>query len=124
MKAKRSLAWLAALAGTLFASALPAADTPNGNGAEPSEASAAVRADAPSSLQLERELQRLNWDQFRTVIRAVPKLKADVDAYGPLGWQYVHENYKTYGWKRNIDKLDDERKRQLAELIQKVKGGG
>jgi len=49
--------------------------------------------------------------------KPVPKLKADVDAYGEFGWQYVQMNYKTYKWKRNIDKLDDEQKHQLTRLI-------
>jgi hypothetical protein len=71
----------------------------------------------PDSAQMEHDLQHLNWDQFRSVIEAVPKMKADVDAYGPLGWQYVKGNYMTYHWKKNIDKLDGEQKKRLAELI-------
>jgi len=77
-------------------------------------------ADPPTtdSAQLEKELQQLDWKQFKSAVEAIPKLKADVDAYGPLGWQYVEANYKTYGWKKSIDKLDDTQKKQLAELIQ------
>jgi hypothetical protein len=73
---------------------------------------------APDSKQLENQLQRLDWPQFRSVVESIPKLKADVDAYGPAGWTYVKGKYKTYGWKKNIDKLDDAEKRRLAALIQ------
>lgn len=73
--------------------------------------------------RLEKELQQLEWPQFRAVVEAVPKLKADVDAYGPLGWQYVQARYRTYRWKKNIDKLDPEQREQLAELIRKTKKG-
>ena len=76
---------------------------------------------APDSARLEKELQQLDWKQFKSAVEAIPKLKADVDAYGPLGWQYVEANYKTYGWKKSIDKLDDAQKKQLAELIQAAK---
>lgn len=75
----------------------------------------------PASSQMEKDLQHLNWKQFRSVVEAVPKLKADVEAYGPLGWQYVQANYANYGWKKNIDKLDDTQKKQLAELIKTAK---
>jgi len=73
------------------------------------------------SQHLERELQSLNWEQFRYVVESVPKLRADVDAYGRLGWEYVKANYTRYRWKKNIDKLDVSQKRQLATLIQKAK---
>lgn len=76
---------------------------------------------APDSAALEKSLQSLDWGQFKSVVEAIPKLKADVDAYGPLGWQYVEANYRTYGWKRSIDKLDEEQKRQLASLIESAK---
>jgi len=76
----------------------------------------------PDSSQIEKDLQQLPWRQFRAIIESVPKLKADVDAFGPLGWQYVQANYTTYGWKKNIDKLDDAQKNRLAELIQTAKG--
>lgn len=75
----------------------------------------------PDSTSLEKSLQSLEWGQFKSVVEAIPKLKADVDAYGPLGWQYVEANYRTYSWKRSIDKLDDEQKRHLASLIESVK---
>ena len=87
--------------------------------AEP-EAAAAVVSDVPDSKRLETDLQQLSWKQFRSVVEAVPKLKADVDAYGEFGWQYVQMNYKTYKWKKNIDKLDDGQKHQLARLIRNV----
>ena len=70
-----------------------------------------------SSAELERHLQQLSWPDFKAVVSAIPKLKADVDAYGSFGWQYVQANYRSYRWAKKIDKLDDEQKRQLAELI-------
>lgn len=75
------------------------------------------------SQQIEQDLQRLPWKQFRSVIEAVPKMKASVDAYGPLGWQYVQANYTTYRWKKNIDKLDETQRRQLIDLIELSKSG-
>lgn len=77
----------------------------------------------PASEQLEKELQSLSWPQFKAVIVAIPKLKADVDAYGPMGWQYVQANYKTYRWRKSINKLEPEQKIQLGQLIQKSKRG-
>jgi hypothetical protein len=93
-----------------------------GAAAEPLPA-AAAKAPAPSSIALEKELQRLEWEQFRTVVSAIPKLKADVDAYGPLGWRYVQQRYRTHAWRKSLDKLDEARKRELAELIRAVKAG-
>ena len=75
----------------------------------------------PDSKQLEKELQALPWPQFRKVIESIPKLKADVEAYGSAGWQFVKAKYSTHAWKKNIDRLDDEEKRQLARLIQDVR---
>lgn len=79
-----------------------------------------AKAPVPDSQQLEKGLQRLSWKQFRSVIEAIPKMKAEVEAYGPIGWQYVEARYKTYAWKKSIDKLDDAQKRQLAGLIEKA----
>ena len=100
-------------------------------------AASAVAADAPQtadakvvapakqgtldSKQIESDLQSLPWKQFRSVIESVPKLKADVEAYGPAGWKYVEARYKTYGWKKGIDKLDDDEKQRLADLIKLAK---
>lgn len=72
---------------------------------------------AVTSAELEKSLQRLSWPDFRAVISAIPKLKADVDAYGAFGWQYVEANYRSYRWAKKIDKLDADQKRHLAELI-------
>ena len=87
----------------------------------------AARVTVPSaevdSATMERELQRLPWSQFRSVVEAVPKLKAGIDAYGPAGWQFVQANYRNYGWKKNIDRLDEGQKKQLAELIRRAKSG-
>ena len=83
-------------------------------------ATAATKGDADSG-KMQKDLQHLNWKQFRSVIESVPKMKADVDAYGPLGWQYVEANYTTYGWKKNIDRLDETQRKRLAELIQSAK---
>jgi hypothetical protein len=71
----------------------------------------------PDSRQLESQLQALNWEQFRSVIEAEPKLNASVEAFGPAGWQYVKANYRTYKWRRQIDKLDPQQKLRLDELI-------
>lgn len=97
-----------------MASAL-AADLP-----APADAGTAAPATSgdPDSGQMQRDLQQLDWKQFRSVIESVPKMKADVDAFGPLGWQYVQANYSTYPWKKSIDRLDAAQKKQLAELIQ------
>ena len=81
------------------------------------EASSRAPASTADSVQLEQALQRLDWPQFKSVVEAIPKLKADIDAYGPMGWQIVEANYRTYGWRKNIDKLDEGQKRQLAALI-------
>ena len=77
----------------------------------------------PDTEQLEKGLQSLSWDQFRTVVNAIPKLKADVDAYGPLGWQYVQANYRTYHWRKSINKLQPDQKVQLAGLIREARAG-
>ena len=86
----------------------------------PTEAASTELAhvDRPDAGQMEKDMQQLNWKQFRSVIESVPKMKADVDAYGPLGWQYIQANYTTYGWKKSIDRLDDEQRQHLADLIQ------
>ena len=76
---------------------------------------------ALDSRQMEKDLQRLPWKQFRQVVESVPKLKADVEAYGPIGWTYVQQNYQTHGWKKNIDKLNEAQQKQLAGLIQLAK---
>lgn len=75
----------------------------------------------PDSKSLEKSLQSLSWPQFKSVVEAVPKLKADVDAYGEFGWQYVQMNYQTYRWKKSIDKLSGEQKQQLAALIRSAR---
>ncbi len=84
---------------------------------------AATQAVAPDSTELERRLQALTWSQFRAVAQAIPRIKADIDAYGALGWQYVQTRYKTYRWKKSIDKLTDDQKRELAMLIEQAKAG-
>ncbi len=102
----------------LVMSAAPvcANDLPTALGASVASANAAV-----SSKQIEKALQRLSWSQFKAVVEAVPKLKADVDAYGPMGWDFVRANYRAYPWKKSIDKLDDNQKNELFELIRKAK---
>jgi hypothetical protein len=75
----------------------------------------------PDSQQIEKDLQQLSWKQFRSIVESIPKLKADIEAYGPIGWQFVQTNYKTHGWKKNIDKLDGSQKRQLVDMIQTAK---
>ena len=75
----------------------------------------------PDSAVLERQLQQLPWPQFRSVVESVPKLKSAVDAYGPAGWQFVQANYRSYGWRRNIDKLSVEQKRDLAARVERAR---
>lgn len=84
-------------------------------------AAAAAKAAVPDSKLLERDLQRLNWKQFRWVVESVPKLKAGVDAYGPMGWRYVQARYATYPWKNSIDRLDTAEKLHLVELIRRAR---
>jgi len=87
-------------------------------------AASASGADMADSLQLERELQSLSWPRFRTVVEGIPKLRAEVDRHGQFGWQYVRANYRTYPWKRNIDRLDPDQKQELALLIRTAKAPG
>jgi hypothetical protein len=87
----------------------------------PARTSAAQKNVGPDSKQLEMDLQRLNWKQFRWVVESIPPLKAGVDSYGPMGWQYVQAKYSTYPWKNSIDKLDASEKRQLADLLLKAR---
>ena len=78
---------------------------------------------APDSKQIETELQHLRWKQFRSIVESIASLKSGIDAYGPIGWQFVQANYTTYPWKKNIDKLDAQQKKRLIELIQNANGG-
>lgn len=80
-------------------------------------AAQAAGNETPDSAAMEKALQSLPWERFKAVVSSVPKMKADVDAYGPMGWEFVKKNYRTHGWKRNIDKLDPEQRQRLAELI-------
>lgn len=82
---------------------------------------AATKIVVPDSKLLEQDLQRLNWKQFRWVVESVPKLKAGVDAYGPMGWRYVQSRYATYPWKNSIDRLDAAEKLHLVELIRRAR---
>lgn len=84
----------------------------------------ASRSPETDSQRMEKALQQLPWKQFRSVIESIPKLKADVDAYGPAGWQFVKANYAKYRWRKNIDKLDATQKKQLAELIRRAQKSG
>ncbi len=77
----------------------------------------AARDAATRNEQIEKELQGLSWKQFCAVIEAIPKLKADVDAYGPLGWSYVHARYQRYGWRKNLARLNDADVERLIALI-------
>lgn len=76
-----------------------------------------AQAQAWDSKRLERELQSLSWKQFRFVVESVPKLRAEVDAYGTFGWEYVRANYQRHRWRKSIAKLDAAQQRQLADLI-------
>lgn len=114
----KTLLLLAALASVPVLAAIPGA--PGAPGASPGR-SAPSNPDLDSA-KLEKDLQRLPWRQFRAVVESVPKLKSAVDAYGPVGWQFVQANYRNYGWRKNIDRLDEGQKKQLAEKIRGVQG--
>jgi hypothetical protein len=116
----KTIMLLFALAGA----AVPAL-TPAGAAERPAPVAsgASARNPGPDSAKMEKDLQRLPWKQFRTVVESEPKLKAGIEAYGPIGWQFVEANYRNYGWKRNIDKLDDSQKKRLAEQIRLARGG-
>lgn len=81
----------------------------------------AAAAPSPDSRQLEKELQSLNWGQFKSVIEAIPEIRREVEKYGPLGWEYVKTNYRSHGWKKNIDRLETGEKQRLAQLIQRAR---
>lgn len=82
------------------------------------------RKEVPDARQLEKELQSLNWKQFRSVIEAIPPIRAEVDKYGPLGWQYVRQNYRTYPWRRSISRLAELQRIELARLIAQARKVG
>lgn len=84
-------------------------------------ASMVTAAPIPNSLQLEKELQSLNWGQFKAVVEAIPEIRREVEKYGPLGWEYVKTNYRSHDWKKNIDRLDSGEKQRLAQLIQRAR---
>lgn len=101
------------------AEAPTAATTPTAS-APPAATPAPV---VPDSIELEKSLQSLTWPQFRAVLEAVPKLKRSVDAYGVFGWEYAKANYRTYRWRKSIDRMDDEKKIGLADLIARARAG-
>jgi hypothetical protein len=86
-----------------------------------SKAAAPANSVVPDSQEMEKDLQQLSWPQFRSVIESVPKMRADVEAYGAFGWKYVEARYASYPWKKNIDRLDDAQKKLLADLIRSAK---
>jgi hypothetical protein len=83
--------------------------------------SMAAAAPVPDSRQLEKELQSLDWGQFKAVIEAIPEIRREVEKYGPMGWEYVKTNYRSHGWKKNIDRLEAAEKQRLAQLIQRAR---
>ena len=83
----------------------------------------AAPAETPRNVRLEQELQALTWPQFRAVLQAVPKLKAEVDAYGSFGWQYVQARYQTFRWRKSIAKLKPEQQEELGVLIAQARAG-
>lgn len=80
-----------------------------------------VRKAIPDSQQLERDLQSLNWTQFKSVVESIPPIRAEVDKYGPLGWQYVRQHYRNYPWRNAIDRLAGWQKLELARLIERAR---
>lgn len=110
---------LFALAGATALAVIPAGAAER---SAPVASGVSARSPDLDSGKMEKDLQRLPWKQFRTVVESEPKLKAGIEAYGPIGWQFVEANYRNYGWKKNIDKLDDSQKKRLAEQIRRVSG--
>jgi hypothetical protein len=107
---------------TLFVALCPIAVLAAGErGAVKTPAIIQARKPPPDSRQLEKDLQGLTWNQFKTVVDAIPPIKAEVEKYGPAGWQYVKARYKTYAWKKNIDRLSEPERRRLAQLIQEAR---
>lgn len=104
-------------AGKVYSAAAAELPRPAASGGVKAAPVPAAREALPDSKQIERELQGLPWPQFRSVVESIPKLKADVEAYGQLGWAYVQSNYKTHKWRKNIDRLDNEQRKQLIEKI-------
>ena len=114
--------YAAALLLPIVALCLNALPLPATAGVSAGNNAAAAASSVPDSQQMSDALRKLPWSSFRSIIEAVPKLSAGVDAYGPAGWEFVRENYKAYNWKKKIDKLDVAQKQQLAELIRKAQG--
>jgi len=75
----------------------------------------------PDSARMSRDLQQMPWVKFRRVVEAIPKLKSGIDLYGPFGWQVVKDNYRTYNWKKRIDRLAPSQQQQLGGLIETAK---
>ncbi len=105
------------LLSSVWATSVVSADVPQ---PPDDKAVTTLQSNVPDSEQLEFELQHMSWEKFRSVIEAIPKLKADVEAYGPAGWKYVELRYKTFRWKKSIDKLDDGQKQLLTDLIKRT----
>ena len=108
--------WILPLA--LLVGLTPASAEENAPGGE-----AVLPAETPRNVRLEQELQALSWPQFRAVVQAVPKLKAEVDAYGSFGWQYVQARYQTFRWRKSIAKLKPEQQEELGVLIAQARAG-
>ncbi len=83
-----------------------------------------TKKSVPDSGQLEKGLQSLNWKQFKSVVEAIPRIRTEIDKYGPLGWQYVQRHYKTYAWNKPIDRLEVWQKHELARLIKRARKAG
>ena len=82
--------------------------------------SSIVSEQGSDPLRLEGALQALPWPQFRKVVESIPKLRAEVDAYGAFGWEFVKRRYTTHRWEKSIRKLDDEERKTLGDLIEQV----
>ena len=118
-KTMKTILFLFAMYGVLFVSLASAEKSAT----LPTKVQPAATSVTPTAAQLEKGLQSLSWPQFRAVIQAVPKLKAEVDAYGAFGWQYVQARYQSYRWQKSIDKLDAAQQRELGRLIVQAKAG-
>jgi hypothetical protein len=73
-------------------------------------------------VELEKGLQALSWEQLVRVFQAVPKLKEQYDRLSDFERSILQQRYAHHAWRRNVAKLDDAQRLQLAELIEKIRG--
>lgn len=72
-------------------------------------------------VELEKGLQALSWVQLVQVFQAVPKLKEQYDRLSDFERSILQQRYARHAWRRNVAKLDDAQRIQLADLIEKIR---